>query len=178
LQEAVGDVDADQVEHETSTVRHQNRIVTALGGQLSVLAGGGRSPNPAELLSGAAFPALIAEASRVFDRVVIDSAPVLAVADTLLMTPYAQTTCLVVRAAKTSRDAVKRAIALLETANTRPAGLVLNRVPKRSGTGHYYYYSSQDYGGTYGSGSYSAGNYGDRGPAAGVAASRGGNGVR
>jgi capsular exopolysaccharide synthesis family protein len=179
LEEAVGAVDADQVEHETSTLHHQNRIVTALGGQLSVLAGGRRSPNPAELLSGSAFPSLIAEASRLFDRVVIDSAPVLAVADTLLMTPYAQTVCLVVRAAKTSRDAVKRAVALLETANTRPAGIVLNRLPKRGGAGHYYYYSSHDYGGTYGSGTYSGANYGDRGPSSSAAAgTRGANGAR
>src|SRR5205814_3181082 len=67
--------------------------VTATGGQLSVLAGGRRAPNPAELLSGHSFAELVAEASRLFDRVVIDSAPVLAVSDTLLMTPHVQSVC-------------------------------------------------------------------------------------
>ncbi len=71
--------------------------VTATGGQLSVLAGGRRAPNPAELLSGQTFAELVAEAGKLFDRVVIDSAPVLAVSDTLLMTPYVQTVCMVVR---------------------------------------------------------------------------------
>lgn len=157
LEHAVGAVGADQIELANDATLHSNRIVTALGGQLSVLAGGRRSPNPAELLSGPSFASLLSEATRLFDRVVIDSAPVLAVADTLLMTPYAQTTCLVVRAAKTSRDAVKRALGLLETAHSRPAGIVLNRLPKRSGAGHYYYYASPGYGaGTYG------GHYGER----------------
>jgi polysaccharide biosynthesis transport protein len=177
LEAAVGAVGADQIEAADGAPMPANRIVTALGGQLSVLAGGRRSPNPAELLSGPAFAALIAEASRLFDRVVIDSAPVLAVADTLLMTPFAQTTCLVVRAAKTSRDAVRRAIGLLEGAHARPAGIVLNRLPKRGGTGHYYYYHSPDYGGgTYGGGysGYSGGS--ERQPAA-AGSARGSNGA-
>ena len=49
--------------------------VTATGGQLSVLAGGRRAPNPAELLSGQSFAELLVEAARAYDRVVIDSAP-------------------------------------------------------------------------------------------------------
>src|SRR6266404_4069297 len=53
--------------------------LTSTGGQLSVLTSGQRAPNPAELLSGPAFGRLLSEATRVFDRVVVDSAPVLAV---------------------------------------------------------------------------------------------------
>src|SRR5690242_16624494 len=64
-------------------------------GALYVLAGGQRAPNPAELLSDDCFKSVTVEASKVFDRVVIDSAPVLAVSDTLLMVPHVQTTCIV-----------------------------------------------------------------------------------
>ena len=130
-----------------------------MGGQLSVLAGGQRAPNPAELLSGPTFGQLVAEASRLFDRVIIDSAPVLAVSDTLLMTPYIQTICLVLRAAKTPRNAVRRALSLVIGAGGRPAGLILNRLPHRRGTGYYYYYASHGYGA--GEGSY-GGRYGER----------------
>ncbi|MBA2433126.1 MAG: hypothetical protein H0V56_13595, partial [Chthoniobacterales bacterium] len=173
LEAAVGAVAADQIEPGTGTAAQRKNIVTGLGGELFVLAGGRRSPNPAELLSGSAFPTLIAEASRLFDRVVVDSAPVLAVSDTLLMTPHVQTTCLVVRAAKTSRDAVERAIALLQTvASIRPAGIVLNRLPKGAGAGHYYYYASPGYG----SGTYGGAQYSDR-PLAGTSSSRGSNGA-
>jgi succinoglycan biosynthesis transport protein ExoP len=94
---------------------------------------------------------------------VIDSAPVLAVSDTLLMTPFVQTVCMVLLARKTPRNAVRRAIGLLASAGGRPVGLVLNRLPTGRGAGYYYYYASPGYGA--GEGSYAgqyAGHYGDR----------------
>ena len=139
------------------------KILTATGGQLSVLAGGRRAPNPAEILAGPFFGRLITEAATIFDRVVIDSAPILAVSDTLLMTPHAQTVCIVIRAGKTPRPAVRRAITLLAKSGIRPAGLVLNRLRRSRGVGYYYYYASHGYGkeeGAY-SRSYTRG-YGDR----------------
>ena len=128
-------------------------ILSATVGQLSVLTGGRRAPNPAELLSGPSFGRLIAEAARLFDRVIIDSAPVLAVSDTLLMAPVVQTVCVVVRAGHTPRNAVQRALGMLTGAGGRPAGVVLNRLPRRRGAGYYYYYASPGYGA--GEGSYS-----------------------
>jgi len=139
------------------------KILTATGGQLSVLAGGRRAPNPAEILAGPFFGRLITEAATIFDRVVIDSSPILAVSDTLLMTPHAQTVCIVIRAGKTPRPAVRRAITLLAKSGIRPAGLVLNRLRRSRGVGYYYYYASHGYGkeeGAY-SRSYTRG-YGDR----------------
>lgn len=130
-------------------------------GELYILAGGQRAPNPAELLSGGSFKQLIDQAAASYDRVVIDSAPILAVSDTLLMVPHVQTCCLVVRAAKSPRNAVSRAITLLATAGHRPAGVILNRLPRRRGSGYYYYYASHGYGD--GEGSYTGG-YAQRPP--------------
>ncbi|HJT82741.1 MAG TPA: GNVR domain-containing protein, partial [Chthoniobacterales bacterium] len=143
-------------------------------GELYVLAGGQRAPNPAELLSDDCFKMVTVEAAKVFDRVVIDSAPVLAVSDTLLMVPHVQTTCIVVRAAKTPRNAVNRALTLLAATHVRPAGVVLNRLPRRRGAGYYYYYASHGYGdgGTYGR---SYGN--DRGPTSAKLSSNGADGA-
>jgi len=132
---------------------------TAMGGTLSVLTGGHHAPNPAELLSGPSFGRLVADASRSYDRVIIDSAPILAVSDTLLMTPLVQTLCVVVRAARTPRNAVHRALGMLTGAGGRPAGIILNRLPRRHGSGYYYYYASPGYG--RGEGSY-CGRYSDR----------------
>ena len=132
----------------------KSHIVAATAGQLFVLTGGRRAPNPAELLSGESFARLVADAARTFDRVVIDSAPVLAVSDTLLMTQFVQTVCVVVRAGKTPRNAVQRALGMLTGAGGRPAGIILNRLPRHSGAGSYYYYASPGYGkgeGAYGS---------------------------
>lgn len=154
LEEAVRTVVAQDVDV-LGTAPQADRLVTATGGSLSIIAGGRRAPNPAELLSGHSFGELIAEAASKFDRVVIDSAPVLAVSDTLLMTSFAQTVCLVVRARKTARNAVQRALLLLSGSGTRPAGIILNRLPKQRGTGYYYYYASHGYGA--GEGSYAGG---------------------
>ena len=132
----------------------EGSFTTSTGGELSILAGGRRAPNPAELLGGASFGKLIAEAAALYDRVVIDSAPVLAVSDTLLMMPYVQTVSMVVRAAKSPRNAIQRALNLLAVSGARPAGIILNRLPRRRGAGHYYYYASHGYGA--GEGSYGA----------------------
>ena len=146
LEEATRTVAADEVDIIGTGVSEFTRTRTARGGQLSVLAGGTRAPNPAELLSGNAFGELVAEATRLYDRVVIDSAPILAVSDTLLMTPYVQSVCVVVRARHTVRNAVQRALAMIATTGVRPAGVVLNRLPRSRGAGYYYYYASHGYG--------------------------------
>ncbi len=144
-------IPAGEIEIVSDNVAVTGNILTATGGQLSVLAGGRRAPNPAEILAGPFFGQLVAEAAKLFDRVVIDSAPILAVSDTLLMTPYVQTVCIVLRARKTPRPAVHRAISLLTSAGIRPAGLVLNRLRRSRGVGYYYYYASHGYGAEEGS---------------------------
>jgi len=143
---AARQIPAGEIQLVDESVELTEDILAATGGQLFVLAGGRRAPNPAEILAGPFFGQLIAKAATLFDRVVIDSAPILAVSDTLLMMPHVQTVCIVVRAAKTPRLAVHRAITLLAKSGIRPAGLVLNRLRRSRGVGYYYYYASHGYG--------------------------------
>jgi polysaccharide biosynthesis transport protein len=143
---AARQIPAGEIQLVDESVELTENILAAAGGQLFVLAGGRRAPNPAEILAGPFFGQLIAEAANQFDRVVIDSAPILAVSDTLLMTPHAHTVCMVVRAGKTPREAVRRSISLLGKSGVRPAGLVLNRLRRSGGVGYYYYYASHGYG--------------------------------
>jgi uncharacterized protein involved in exopolysaccharide biosynthesis/Mrp family chromosome partitioning ATPase len=159
LASAARPISAEEIDIVGDAIAVTGNILTATGGQLFVLASGRRAPNPAEILSGPSFAKLIAEAAKQFDRVVIDSAPILAVSDTLLMTPHVQTVVMVVRAKSTPRPAINRAIALLASSGIRPAGLVLNRLPRSRGVGFYYYYASPGYGA--GEGSYSS-TYSDR----------------
>ncbi len=143
---AARQISAGEIQLVDESIERTGDILAATGGQLFVLGGGRRAPNPAEILAGPFFGQLIAEAATKFDRVVIDSAPILAVSDTLLMMPHVQTVCIVVRAAKTPRPAVRRAITLLAKSGIRPAGLVLNRLRLSRGVGYYYYYASHGYG--------------------------------
>lgn len=143
---AAREIPAGEIQLVDESVEVTGNILAATGGQLFVLGGGRRAPNPAEILAGPFFGQLVAKAATQFDRVVIDSAPILAVSDTLLMMPYVQTVCIVVRAGNTPRVAVRRAIALLAKSGIRPAGLVLNRLRRSRGVGYYYYYASHGYG--------------------------------
>jgi capsular exopolysaccharide synthesis family protein len=118
---------------------------------LSVMTAGNRAPNPAELLAAGGFGDLLKLALTKFDRVVVDSAPVNAVADTLLLVRHVQSVCLVVHAGKTPRKAVLRACQKLTEAGTRPVGQILNQLPTHGGVGYYYHYSAGEYGkGVYG----------------------------
>lgn len=113
----------------------------------SFISAGTVAPNPAELLAQRHFDALMDEALLEYDRVIVDSAPIHAVSDTLLMLSRIQTVCLVVRACKTPTGAAVRAIQMLQKAGGLPAGIVLNRLPRRKARGYnydpYYDYSYQ-----------------------------------
>ena len=110
---------------------------------------GTHSPNPAELLAQAGIDGLIDEALLHFDRVIVDSAPVHAVSDTLLVLNRIQTLCLVVKSGYTPRNSVLRAVQMLKEAGAPLAGAILNQIPRsRGGSGYYYdsYYSYGYYG--------------------------------
>jgi Mrp family chromosome partitioning ATPase len=111
---------------------------------------GTTAPNPAELLVQNSLDALMDEALQQFDRVVLDSAPIHAVSDTLLILNRVQTLCLVARACKTPRKSILRALQLLQNAEAPLAGVVLNRLPRRRGLDYYYdYYYDYSYRGKY-----------------------------
>ena len=96
-------------------------------------------------LGALGFDALIDEALLRFDRVVVDSAPVHAVSDTLLMLHRMQSVLLVVRSGKTPRKAAARAVELLYKASAPLAGVILNRQARRRLTGGYDPYYSYSY---------------------------------
>ena len=83
----------------------------------------------AELLAGTRFPALLEDAYRWFDRVVIDSSPVLAVSDLLAIARYADRTCLVVRDGGSDRRELKRAAELVRSAGGTLVGFIWNESP-------------------------------------------------
>jgi capsular exopolysaccharide synthesis family protein len=103
------------------------------------------SSTGAELLSGPGLKVLLDKSAAQFDRVVVDTAPLTAVSDTLHIAKHVATICLVLHAGQTPRRAVRRACTLLtELANTRPAGVILNQV-KPGRVSSYYYYSNSNY---------------------------------
>lgn len=77
-----------------------------------------------------------------FDRIIVDSAPILAVSDTLVLSKHVDEVLLVFRMWKTPRKALIRTLTQLSQNDTYPYGVVANYMPTRLGFGrHNYYYS-------------------------------------
>ena len=106
---------------------------------LCVMTAGTPAKQPAELLAGPVFGELLRTLRAEFDRIVIDTVPVLAVADVLLLGEHAELVCLVVRAAKTSRKCVLRARDMFTNAGCKPAGIILNQLVFRHNSGYNRY---------------------------------------
>jgi capsular exopolysaccharide synthesis family protein len=95
------------------------------------LASGSPPANPADLLAQGKFKNLIVEALTEFDRVVIDSAPINVVSDTLLIADLVHITVLVVHGRNTPRKEVLRCVQLLQKGGASMGGVVLNLLPRR-----------------------------------------------
>ena len=106
---------------------------------LTAICAGNKAPNPGELLGADAFATLVRTLVERFDRVIIDSAPVNSVSDTLRITPFANYVCLVIRAAKTPKKAIARARKLIDNAKGKLAGFMLNRVHLGRDSAYYFY---------------------------------------
>ena len=114
---------------------------------LHFLATGPRPPNPAEMLSSARMEEQLRQWSQEYDRIVLDTAPVLSVADTQAMAVFADTVLLVARAGMTRRRALIRARDLLLRINAPIAGVVMNGVDVRLENFYTYRYGMYGYGG-------------------------------
>ena len=108
---------------------------------LFFVSAGARSPNPPKLLVNESFGKLIETYKSKFDYIILDTAPVNAVADTLLMVQHSQRICLITRCGSTARRATIRAIEFLRQAGKEPSGVVINRFRDRRGLYYYYHYS-------------------------------------
>jgi capsular exopolysaccharide synthesis family protein len=108
---------------------------------LSLLLTVDAADSPAELLSGIRLPLLLDEAAQAYDRIVIDSAPLNAVSDTMLILPKADAILLVVRAAQTPAGECKAALQKISSSNLKPLGLILNYLAAHTLKSYAYGYS-------------------------------------
>ena len=107
---------------------------------LHFLASGAKPPNPTEILQSRVTHDLVRELCDSYDMVIIDGPPLLPIADASVLATIADGVILVVHHGKTTRDAVKDAIARLEQVGGRLFGIAVNMIPKRATGGYYYYY--------------------------------------
>jgi capsular exopolysaccharide synthesis family protein len=96
-----------------------------------VASAGAAPKNAADLLGSARLRDAIASAATVFDWVLVDSPPAIAFADAALLAEAVPTVVIVIGAEHSSRDAVRAAMAALDTPDHHVAGAVLSRVDVR-----------------------------------------------
>ncbi|MCG3191678.1 MAG: hypothetical protein DIJKHBIC_00906 [Thermoanaerobaculia bacterium] len=106
-----------------------------------ILPAGPISPNPSGLLSSDAMSRLLEVTTRRFDYVVIDSPPVNAVADAIVLGSLTDGVVLCVKGGKTAREQVARARDKLYLSHVRILGVLINQLMDRGPSyGKYYYY--------------------------------------
>ncbi|GAB3598414.1 tyrosine-protein kinase domain-containing protein [Microbacterium tumbae] len=108
------------------------------GTDLDVLPSGTVPPNPAEILTSTPMVELIEWASDAYDFVVIDSPPILSVADANLLSPLVDGVILVVDATRTRSATLARSVKSLESGGARILGTVLNRARRDRRESAYY----------------------------------------
>lgn len=115
---------------------------------LLILTSGKMPPNPSELLGSAKMDALLSELREWADWIVIDSPPLLAVADPASVARWADGVLMVTQAGTSTRQAGKKAVELLANIGSRIIGAVVWGLDESKGAAGYgyhgggYYYAS------------------------------------
>ncbi|CAM4008665.1 CpsD/CapB family tyrosine-protein kinase [Alkalicoccus chagannorensis] len=107
--------------------------------RLELLTCGPIPPNPAELLGSKRMQWLLEQASRVYDVIIIDTPPVLAVTDAQVIGNQVDGTVLVTANNTTKIEDGKKAKELMQHASARVLGVVLNKKDRSKGSYYYYY---------------------------------------
>ena len=110
---------------------------------LAVITSGPIPPNPSELLSSKHMQQLLDSLSANYDVIIIDSPPLLSVADARILTRVCDGTVMVVRAKQTTVDLARKATRQLAAINAPVLGMVINALElKKSDYYYQYYYGS------------------------------------
>ncbi|MDP3014028.1 MAG: polysaccharide biosynthesis tyrosine autokinase [Candidatus Subteraquimicrobiales bacterium] len=106
---------------------------------LSILVAGTMAPNPSELLSSERMKELLTELRARYDHVILDSSPLMAVSDPLVLSSLADGVILVVWGGMTGRDLIKKASQSLTGINAKILGVVLNKIAITKWNKYQYY---------------------------------------
>lgn len=113
---------------------------------LNIITSGSLPTTPSELLSSAEMANLLDNLKATFDIILIDTPPVLAVADATILAPKTDAVILVYRVGKTSRSVLSRAKTQITEIGGQVKGVVLNNISPEIEMRYGYYYHYKYYG--------------------------------
>jgi len=113
---------------------------------LELLPCGHEVPNPSEILNSDTFAKLLELITSKYDRVIIDSPPVIPVTDSQILAAVSDITLLVLRAEKSTRKTSQQARDGLLSVGAHILGVIVNDVPKKGRYGYYGGYGNYGYG--------------------------------
>lgn len=108
---------------------------------LAIMTAGPSVPNPLEVLSSKRFTDLLAILKEHYDFIVLDSAPIMPVADTLAIARAADGLLFCIASEQTQRERAKQAVTALQRTGAKVIGVVLTMMKKDADPYDYYYYS-------------------------------------
>jgi capsular exopolysaccharide synthesis family protein len=104
---------------------------------LQLLASGPLPPRPADILGSRRMGEILQSLRAAADVVIIDTPPILAVSDAVVLAPRVDGVMLVLQAGKTRREHAKQARTILEKAKANIVGVVLNGAELTQASGYY-----------------------------------------
>lgn len=105
-----------------------------------VLTSGPIPPNPAELLGSKKLRGLLRELEGVFDMILLDAPPVLAVTDAQVLSTFCNGVVFVAGYGQAEKHAIVTAKELINKVGGKILGVVINKVPSKSKSYYYYNY--------------------------------------
>ncbi|MEW7119601.1 polysaccharide biosynthesis tyrosine autokinase [Acinetobacter nosocomialis] len=124
-----GQADLAQVLHKTQVAN------------LDVITRGKSPTNPSEMLSSTQFKDLLEKFQTQYDHIIIDTPPVLAVTDGIIISQYTGVNLIVARYAKSHMKELELTVNRFEQAGVKVNGFILNDIQRSSGGGYGYNYA-------------------------------------
>lgn len=151
-------------DHISSAEVHEQISASGINANLDLLLAGPIPPNPAELLARQQLGDIIGLLQKEYDYVILDTAPVGLVTDTLQIAKYASVICYLTREDYTPKSNVALLNSLVEEGKLKNVCVILNAVDmSKKKNGYYYGYGRYGKYGKYGYGKYGYGKYGHYG---------------
>lgn len=119
----------------------ENIIRTTDIAHLDNMARGQIPVNPSELLSTTKFAEMLEQLSSQYDHIIIDTPPILAVTDGIIVSQYAGVNLVVARYAQTQIKELELAVNRFEQVGVKVTGVILNDIQRTTGGGYSYHYA-------------------------------------